>query len=219
MKIRKIILATITILPLSLIAQQKNEKEISNKKIAIGIGLSANELNIGGMGGNLKIDYLTNKKINWGIKSILTGTKTKNSFVAYDSVGEVSFIGQNDHGHNFNLSITSTIYLLGKNQGNGAGLYTTLGLGYNHSKFVYNTTGYGGYMEQSGKNIYKSNMITNIAALGGDCKVGKGRIFLEILGVFDLIGSAKNTQISGSDKKTNKYQINNFKHKNKFIHI
>jgi hypothetical protein len=59
-------------------------------------------------------------------------------------------------------------------------------------------------------------MLSCIIALGADYKIGRGRVFLEVLQVYELVGSKKYIYTSDAHSETDTYHLNSFKYREQF---
>ncbi len=161
---------------------------ISDKKMVIGAGVSYNT----GLGGNLKFDYLLTNKFSIGLKSMITPY----GFEDYTTTDVLPYYGiKADYqpGNALGAMIGTTFYIFGKNNSESkGGMYASLGLGYSAWKMSSTVTSLA---PVSDSLYYKysydlgSKCFSGMISLGGDRKLGSGRIYFEIPLTLELYGT------------------------------
>ena len=168
------------------------------KKIAVGIGVSTHSvLYSPNFGGNIKLDYLLTKKFSIGIKSIITSYnyESRNNGWLNSSIISAPVIYK--PGRIINISLISSYYILGKNQSSKAGLYVTAEVGYNDLKRKYTYNNNEGFIY-----IYRVKTLSGLVGLGGDFKIGPGRMYIETPVSFTLFGTETYDYPTIDGKKT-----------------
>ena len=192
MKKLKLILIT-ALCSASMIALAQDASKVSSpttsdKKMLIGAGLSYNT----GLGGNLKFDYLLNNKFSIGLKSMITSYGYKD----YTSAAVLPYYGikvEYKPGNALGAMIATTFYIFGKNNSESkGGIYASLGLGYSAYKMSYTSTSLA---PTSDSSYYKysvdtgSKCFSGLISIGGDRKLGPGRIYFEISAPIEIYGT------------------------------
>lgn len=182
----------------------------SDKKMVIGAGLSHNL----GLGGNLKFDYLLNNKFSIGLKSMITSYRFKDYTYA-TVLPYYGFKVDYQPGNALGAMIATTFYIFGKNNSESkGGIYASLGLGYSAYKMSRTVTSlapttdslYNKYSLDHGSKCF-----SGLISLGGDRKLGPGRIYFEISVPIEIYGTDFDTftlqeNITLTDQKYNRFQ-------------
>lgn len=188
------VMLTISYLLCSIIALAQDAENLSSgvsseERMVIGAGVSAYDI-VKGMGANLKFDYLLNDKFSVGLKSMLSVYKLED-YTLLPDLSDSGYLIQYEPANAFTVMIASTFYIFGKNDSESkGGMYTSLGLGYAARKSVETIAS----MEPVSNNAYFKSIdefgyryFSCLISIGGDCKLGPGRIYFEIpytLGVY-----------------------------------
>lgn len=172
---------------------------VQAKKISFGFGVSGNgtllqmkasslrDIGLLNLGGNLKFDYLINRKWSVGFKFIFTQFKRLDYYEAFD-VSEYYTVKYNP-GYSLNSSIVSTYYLLGNNQSGKRSLYITQGLGYGDfntsdtqfsTKNHYSTDAGVPFGEGTFKHYERIKFSSGLISLGADFALLSGRLYIEL---------------------------------------
>ena len=170
-------------------ASKVSSPTTSDKKMVIGAGLSYNA----GLGGNLKFDYLLNNKFSIGLKSMITSYSYED--YTYDDVVLPYYGFKIDYqpGNALGAMIATTFYIFGNNNSESkGGIYASLGLGYSAYKLSSTTTSlapvsdtlYYKYSKDFGSKCF-----SGLISIGGDRKLGSGRIYFEISVPIEIYGT------------------------------
>ena len=159
----------------TLLNAQDSGVSSSGKKLRIGAGLSTN---LYAHGLNFKGDYILNDKLSIGLNTFI------NSYPGEEDLSDLSYSSKSDAGKKFNISAGASYYLKGTNSNeNNLGLYAGLGLGYFTDRQQINVFKNLPITDKSYYNYTKSynyNYLASTVSLGGDYKIGKGKLFIEI---------------------------------------
>ena len=199
---KRIKLIAVAVCLCSVLFAQSAANDLLINKIAIGAGLSSNT----GLGGNVKADYHLSDKLSVGLKCILTGNVSEYNTKIY----KVEYLP----GSNLAATLSSTYYILGKNNmSSKAGLYVGLGLGYFDSETSATTstllpvtdTKYIQRTVNDGANGFSA-----LINIGGDYKLGPGKIYADFSLPFILVGTvfshySNQTGLNPSTDKTSPY--------------
>lgn len=186
MKKIKLITMALCLCSASALFAQGAANDSTTKKIALGIGPSFNA----GLGGNLKADYRLSSKLSIGLKLMLTA----DVYSLYNYTKPQFYTVESLPGNNLAATFSSTYYILGKNSFNSkGGLYLSLGLGYYDTKESATITTVlpvtdSGYYQKT--QIYGANGFSALISIGGDFKLGPGKIYAEFPMPFMLVGSS-----------------------------
>ena len=150
----------------------------TQKKYALGAGISVSAVS-GSLGGNLKSDYLVNDKLSFGVKYFMAKFQQDDELNYSVNPGETS-THIYDPGHDLNIDLVSTYYIAGKNRDGKGGFYTNLGLGYNDWKYSFSASHVNHGSVGSYDQVTTSKSYVCLVGLGGDLKVGPGRIYFEL---------------------------------------
>jgi hypothetical protein len=168
------IIFTLTILTFfsqDIFAQTSESPNMALKsKYALNIGVSYK----GGyknFGGNLKLDYLLNYKTGFGIKTIATNNR-------FTFQMDETYRMKSKNGLYLISDLTLTHYIIGDYFKSEGGIYFDFGIGYQSEELniMHQQTGYPTYT-----NHYRAGGLGGHASIGGSYKIGKGRIYSEIL--------------------------------------
>jgi hypothetical protein len=155
----------------------------SENKIVIGAGVSYNL----GLGGHLKYDYLLTNKFSIGLKSMMTSYGFED-FTNTDAQLKADY----KPGNVLGVMIATTFYIFGKNNSESkGGMYASLGLGYSASKFSKTVTSLTPVdsLYYKYNNDFRSKNFSGLISIGGDSKLGPGRIYFEIPLTLDIYGT------------------------------
>ncbi|TAL60144.1 MAG: hypothetical protein EPN88_16335 [Bacteroidetes bacterium] len=181
MKKLNLTLAASALLTQMLSAQGAQESKTDTiPKYAISIGASYHTPWEIGYGGNVKMDYLITNKFGLGAKANVTTYKFKDR--------DLIFLKEKyDPGFYLVSDLTATYYLMGDYTNSKAGMYIDGGIGY-HVEKVSSTLQYAGDPSPH-KEIFIVRGLGGHASLGGSCKLGGGKIYLELMAGGILYGS------------------------------
>jgi hypothetical protein len=165
---------------------------LGGKKYGIGIGVGTHwdgqpEI-------NMKFDYHLTKKFAIGLRTVLCQNKSTDYYEKIDSTMIASRKSQ--PGHIFDIVLAGTYYIAGNCSSSKEGMYITLGIGYQDYKQSDNmneTFPYDPYSSFSFTATTRYRSLSAQVALGGEYKVGPGRIFFEIPLYCDLTGTYSHT--------------------------
>jgi hypothetical protein len=201
---RKIILTISASIMLTQIALAQDAKTIgsstaSNKRFALSLGITAAiGLPDGGNGGHLKLDYLIKPKLGLGIKIIGGGLHYDQS-THYDATFyEPDLTVTYKSSLNLISDLTVTYYILGNYTESKGGLYADLGVGYHLIKSNLNDDYTGS------PTITETIAINGLGAhlsLGGSYKIGRGKIYLELMSGSVLYGTYSYDRITPENTK------------------
>lgn len=165
---------------------------IEDKKYAVGGGISylADINDPVNIGLNFKFDFLQNKKLGFGIKTIINTYRFKN----YNGT---SFSTKSKPGAFLNTMATATYYLLGNYYQSKAGLYLTLGIGGGITQSVTNYE----YAASNENFTHKDTEygIVSIGGIGADVKIGKGKLFLELMATPNIYTTISRKEIHAAN--------------------
>jgi hypothetical protein len=122
------------------------------------------------LGGQITADYFLKSKLSFGAGVIL---------------GAPNFNGPNRRGYNLEAMLTAKYYLLGHNASGRAGLYVQGSLGYIGGKSTYGSIGNSNYVQ------WTVNGLGAALSIGGDLKLGPGRLFLEAQNTLMILGDSE----------------------------
>jgi hypothetical protein len=190
MKIKKLLLAAILIFNVA--SSKAQDASSGEKKYKLGIGVSPYVFGLG-FGGNLKFDYLVNKKLSLGINAMLG---TENSWNDYTSPADQygpGFAVDYYKGNSKAIGLTVNYHVLGENNTNSKfGIY--LGSGLSYSSWRKSST-VASLAPTTNSSYYKydhyfgENNFSLVGTVGFDYKIGKGKAFLEMVNNIQLYGT------------------------------
>lgn len=177
-KISIIVLALVSVL--SKVSAQGSEE---SKKMRLGLGLSSFWIG-GGIGGNLKFDYLLNDKFSFGVNTMLS-TYHANDYTFPADQNSPGIKVDYSTGNAKAFCLTANYYILGKNNNESKfGFY--LGSGLSYADYNYSTKVNTLLATNDPKYYQYDNFSTNksfsmVGTIGVDFKLGSGKIFLDLV--------------------------------------
>ncbi len=181
----KVFLLGILIITSNLYSQTglENSSPTKNKAISLGVFACAPPSYSGAFGGNIKLEYTKNKKLGLGIKLLASGNNSGHIINGYD----YSF--EKEKSFSYLLAdLTATYYILGNYNESKGGLYSELGLGYHRG---VSEVEYQNYWFYNGINTNSYNGLGGHISIGGNRKLGPGKIYLELIAGTTLFGSVE----------------------------
>ena len=183
---------SILLTQISFAQESKTNTDASGKKLILGAGLSSYSVG-GGIGGNLKFDYLLNNKLSIGLNSMLSTNvwedHTYYPWFSGDGVLKVDY----HTGNAFAVMATSTFYIFGHNNYESkGGMYASLGLGcagWKVSETVTSLASVGDSVYYKYDSDFGRKDFSCMIGIGGDRKLGPGRLYIELVNAFGIYGT------------------------------
>ncbi len=163
----------------------------SMRTFYLGGGFSAYSV-IGGYGGHLQVGYPVGKRFIAELKAVYTGNNWEDYTLPADGSGPGARVDYHS-GQVFTVSLGTLGYFIGSRQPEGkGGVYAGAGLGYTSWKMASDVAGlvpvtdsnYYKYRKDFGNRDFSASL-----SLGGDRKIGTGRIYVELLYSFAITGT------------------------------
>ncbi len=158
--------------------QAQTNPDTLEKKIVLGIGGTYTP---DGYGGMIKFDYLKNQKLSFGVRSHITSNIWENYTQPIDNTpgsGAPGYTATFHPGHVINVFLTSTYFLLGNNFSSKAGVYLSAGLGYQDWTMSETVIYTDPLYDHNSDFSYRT--FSGMICLGGNYKLGPGKLFLDI---------------------------------------
>jgi len=140
------------------------------QKYALSIGATYSIPRQIGYGGNFKLDYLKSDKLSFGLKTnLMTCSYRAKAFYSEKYAPGLYLISD----------LTLTYYLIGNNHDSKFGMYAELGVGYQYQKVSSTRQFYGEPTVY--KHTFTASGFGGHASLGANYKLGKGKIYFELI--------------------------------------
>lgn len=163
------------------------------KKLKLGFGLSSYSVG-GGIGANVKLDYLKNSKLSFGLNAMFSTNSSFQDYTSQSNNNSKGFTVDHKTGSANAICLSANYHLIGDNTPNSKfGLYIGSGLSFSSWNAFETVTSLAPKTDSAYyvyEDFFGENQFSIVGTIGLDYRIGKGKINLELVNNFGLLGTA-----------------------------